>query len=584
MQTTNNLFSFFSSRRSIQQKSSVAFVVAAAASQIIKSAYPLTFVPGAKQRNISTQSSTGAFRLPPKKCNTRHHNVFMPSCQMSTGRCENRGERTELEEGMTLDALAICNAAIRQADPALAVNSHLSYSEGGEAVNLLDSSTGKTHSYKINDFDEIMIFAFGKASVSMAATTADILRPSQLRMKGVVITKDGHGKQEELESLAGIQVEYASHPIPDARCITAAKDLISIISRANNRTLIINCISGGGSALFCSPREGLSLKDMEETNNQLLASGMPITDINVIRKRLEVGKGGGLAGLSYPATSLTMVLSDVIGDPLDLIASGPTVADESTFEDAWNLVLKYRLDSEFTLPETVLDLLQRGRAGLLDNDDSPDRDHPVFTTGSPSSITNSFLSETVLVGNNLLAVQAAANEARCRGYNPIVLSAKIEGEARHISHAYISMAEQLQYQRTNPKLSICPISELPAALIAGGETTVTLSQDCGKGGRNQEIGLAASLKMHSTGLRNIVLASVGTDGTDGPTDAAGAVVDGGTIDRVEIQNNGNMLGESALANHDAYNFFSGSKEELKPLIKTGPTGSNVADVCVTLIK
>ena len=146
------------------------------------------------------------------------------------------------------------------------------------------------------------------------------------------------------------------------------------------------------------------------------------------------------------------------------------------------------------------------------------------------------------------------------------------------------MAEQLQYQRTNPKSAICPIAELPAALIAGGETTVTLSQDSGKGGRNQEIGLAAALKMYSSGLRNIVLASVGTDGTDGPTDAAGAVVDGGTIARVESQNHGSMLGENALAKHDAYNFFSGSNEKLNPLIKTGPKGSNVADVCVTLIK
>ena len=323
---------------------------------------------------------------------------------------------------------------------------------------------------------------------------------------------------------------------------------------------------------------------MEITNSQLLASGMPITDINVIRKRLEVGKGGGLAGLSYPATSLTMVLSDVIGDPLDLIASGPTVPDESSFEDAWKLVVKYRLESEFVLPENVLDLLQRGRAGLLGNDDSPDRDHPVFKTHCPSSMSNSLMSETVLVGNNLLAVQAAANEAKCRGYNPIVLSAKIEGEARHIADAYISMAEQLQYQRTNPKLSICPAVKLPAALIAGGETTVTLSKNSGKGGRNQEIGLAAGLKMHSTGLRDIVLASIGTDGTDGPTDAAGAVVDGGTIERIESQNGGSMSGESAIASHDAYNFFSCSKDELKPLIKTGPTGSNVADVCVTLIK
>ena len=351
---------------------------------------------------------------------------------------------------------------------------------------------------------------------------------------------------------------------------------------------MINCISGGGSALFCTPKASLDLSHMSQFNEQLLACGMPITEMNVLRKKVEVGKGGGLVRAANLSRSITMVLSDVIGDPLDLIASGPSVKDESTWSEAWDLVHRYELGNggKYELSGEILNLLRDGKDEEdLATDSSYSEQEGIGVNihreGADKDCFES--SRTVLVGNNALAVSAAAEEAEKLGYNPVILGTTIEGEALHIANMYISMAEQVQYQRTNPSLSTFPVANLPVSLIAGGETTVTLTTNSGKGGRNQEIGLAAALKMKSRNLRDIVLASVGTDGTDGPTDAAGAVVDGATIERVESDNGHKYLGEEALRNHDAYNFFSLLRHDT-PLVKTGATGTNVADVCVVLIK
>jgi len=400
----------------------------------------------------------------------------------------------------------------------------------------------------------------------------------------MVVTKDDHATQAQIDKLKGfhIDLEYASHPIPDDRSISSSDKLLSMVKSASSKTLILNCISGGGSALFCTPHHPLTLTDMAKVNEQLLRSGMPITEINIIRKKLEIGKGGGLVGLSYPATCVTMVLSDVIGDPLDLIASGPSVPDQSSWIDAWELVERYDLDEggRHELPSSVLELLKKGRDG---SQDIPSKNHTSFCIKCEESVNESKLSETVLVGNNFLAVSAAAEEAQKLGYNPIVLGTTMEGETIHVANVYVSMAAQAQLQRTNPGTAVFPFVKLPAAIIAGGETTVTLSESHGKGGRNQELGLAAAIKMKSSGLRDMILASVGTDGTDGPTDAAGSIIDGSTIDRVEFENGRSFLGKDALENHDAYNFFE-SSNTIKSLVKTGPTGTNVADVCVILVQ
>lgn len=273
--------------------------------------------------------------------------------------------------------------------------------------------------------------------------------------------------------------------------------------------------------------------------------------------------------ISYLIDCFLRTLSQVLGDPLDLIASGPTVPDTSTPQDAMQIVQRYQLQSK--LPKPVMSLLEQ-QVVSRDANDTPSPDHPVFAQ-----------AQTVLVGNNALAVQAAAQEAKELGYHPVVLGTQIEGEAKEIAKMYTRMALHLQSSSPDTEYSMAP--KLPAALIAGGETTVSLSSETiGKGGRNQELALSAALELRTLQLDHVVLASAGTDGTDGPTDAAGAMVDAHTIQEEQLEK-----ARNALTNHDAYPFLDAlgngnPEEEDRPLIKTGPTGTNVADVCVTLIR
>lgn len=477
-----------------------------------------------------------------------------------------RAQSTQAERDMTLDAMQIVEHAIRAVDPVMAVKSHF------QVKNDSVLAVGEEQ-LQLGDYEELVLVAFGKASSAMATAVLEQLQMSenQLRLptcSGIVICKDDHATEEEQKLLAkyGVQVKMASHPVPDERSADGASSLLSLVeSCASPKTLFVCCISGGGSALFCKPQSPLNLEDLQKVNSILLASGMGIQDMNVIRKRLEEGKGGRLAARCHPSQLVTLVLSDVLGDPLDLIASGPTVPDTSTYKDAWKIVQQYALAD--SLPKKALELLELGKDGKLP--DSPKMDHPVFET-----------CKTILVGNNALAVHAAAKKAEKLGYRPVIIGTHIEGEAKEIAHVYIGMALHLQQVgSTNTDYAMVP--NLPAALIAGGETTVLLGPGSGKGGRNQELALSAALQLESLKLRNVVLASVGTDGTDGPTDAAGAVVDATTVsDDVS-------LAQEALSRHNAYPYFEQLGKDRKhlpcPLIKTGPTGTNVADVCVTLI-
>lgn len=465
---------------------------------------------------------------------------------------------------MTLHAREIIQAAIHAVDPAQAIKSHFQFQRADSTIKI-----GEKDSLDLKDYDELLLVAFGKASSAMATSVLQQLDGS-LKSSGIVICKDDHATQQELEFLTsqGVQVHMASHPVPDQRSVQGAALLMDLVrTRRSPRTLAICCISGGGSALFCLPTPSISLDDLQNVNSILLGSGMGIQDMNVIRKRLELGKGGRLAAECYPSQLVTLVLSDVLGDPLDLIASGPTVPDSSSWIDAWNIVKQYGLEDK--LPPTVVALMQ---AGVTDNlPDSPPSSHPTFET-----------SKTVLVGNNAIAVQAAAEHAKRLGYYPVILGTQIEGEANQIPHVYAAMALFLQQQTLSSPFSIAPT--LPAALIAGGETTVTLPPDNkGKGGRNQELALSAGLILEKMNLRNVVIASAGTDGTDGPTDAAGAVVDASTLQH-DLEG-----AREALRTHNAYPYFDGmsrQKEKYQgqvPLIKTGPTGTNVADICITLV-
>ena len=486
---------------------------------------------------------------------------------------------------MTKDVLTIVEKAIAAVDPYAAIRSNLHVHDNYSLhVGVGTGTSSKT--YDLNEFDDIVVVAFGKASSAMATAVLKQLSENEKSIarhciQGVVTVKDGHGKKEKryLES-QNVHVLEASHPVPDERSVNAALETMKMVSEtAKQRTLVICCISGGGSALFCLPQQRLSLDDLQQTNSILLASGMSIQDINVIRKRLEGGKGGRLAAAAYPSTVVSLVLSDVLGDPLDLIASGPTVADTSNWDDAWQLVQTNNLDDK--LPHAVLELLKdgvsSGGAGVV-APDSPSRESPIFAEGK---------CVTIVVGNNELAVAAAAAEAQLLGYDAKILGTRIEGEAKHIANVYAAMAQQLtmqqeqQQQQDGHASAPFAMAKLPAALVSGGETTVSIEAGCkGKGGRNQELALAAALRFRELGLRDVVLASVGTDGTDGPTDAAGAVMDGGSVDRL-LQGSA----EEALRRHDAYTFLNQTEpDHHSPLIKRGPTGTNVADVCVVLIK
>ncbi len=307
---------------------------------------------------------------------------------------------------------------------------------------------------------------------------------------------------------------------------------------------------GRASALLPLPAEGISLADKQATTEALLACGADIHEMNTIRKHLSAIKGGQLARMAWPATVITLVLSDVIGDDLDVIGSGPSVPDRSTFAQALDIVQRYGLLRR--VPKPVLARLKRGAAGAVQ--ETPKPGDAAF-----NSVRN------VIVGSNRAALDAAAVAARSLGYRTLVLSSSMEGETRDVAGVHAAIAREI-------RASGRPLKP-PACIISGGETTVTMRRGDGLGGRNQEFALAAARGI--AGMENVVVLSLGTDGTDGPTDAAGAIADGRTVARAsEI----GMSAAETLARHDSYHFF----EPLGDLIRTGPTGTNVMDVHIVL--
>jgi len=309
-------------------------------------------------------------------------------------------------------------------------------------------------------------------------------------------------------------------------------------------------LSGGGSALLPAPSPGITLEEKQRVTSLLLECGASIDEINVIRKHISRLKGGQLARLVASATLITLVLSDVVGDRLDVIASGPTVPDPTTYQDCLEIIRRYNLLAH--LPASVCSHLQRGQVGELS--ETPKATDPAFAG-----------CQTVIIGSNRLALQAARVEARARGYRTLILSSSIEGETRQIARMHAAIAREIR-QSGEP---LAP----PACVIAGGETTVTIHGD-GTGGRNQEFALAAALDI--TGLDNVVILSGGTDGTDGPTPAAGALADGHTVARARALG---LAPETFLRRNDSYHFF----HALDDLLITGPTGTNVMDMHILLV-
>jgi glycerate 2-kinase len=422
-------------------------------------------------------------------------------------------------------ALSIFRAAVAAADPRRTVR---------ETLRLAGLSR----------FRRIFVVGAGKASAAMAQAAEQAL--GRRITGGWINTKDGHGAP-----LARITVHEASHPVPDARGVEGARRIAEIAAQAGEGDLLLCLISGGGSALLPLPMPPVTLEDKQETTRLLLACGATIHEINAVRKHLSAIKGGRLARLAWPAHVLSLLLSDVIGDPLDVIASGPTAPDTSTFASAWAVVEKYGLAGK--IPAAARELLQQGLAGKVE--ETPKPDDPCFRR-----VTNR------IVGSNRLAVDAAVRKARELGYRPLVLSTTIEGETRDIAAMHAAIAREIVAAGRPARPPVC--------VISGGETTVTL-RGGGLGGRNQEFALAAAIALE--GVPGVLVFSAGTDGTDGPTPAAGAMADGATVSRAAA------LGLDArrmLAANDSYHFF----EPLGDLVVTGPTGTNVMDVRLMLVR
>ena len=404
--------------------------------------------------------------------------------------------------------------------------------------------------YSMKGFNSLLVIGFGKAAYQMAEAVEDVFE-DELKTGGVVVTKYGHtgsGKSR----LKKIKVCEAGHPIPDENGIEATEGIIKALREADEKTLVVCLVSGGGSALFVSPCDGIVLKEKQLVTDLLLKAGADIRELNSVRKHLSRVKGGRLAEIAYPAEMISLMISDVIGDRLDVIASGPTAPDSSTYQDALDVINKYALAEK--TPAPVMELLKRGADGSIP--DTPKKGDPVFQN-----------VQNTIIGSNRIAIEAAKREAAFLGCKTEVLSTEIKGEASDVG---IWLAGKAKDLRLNPLSG----SERFHCLISGGETTVKVKGK-GKGGRNTE--LALSFAMAVEGVEGITLLSAGTDGTDGPTDAAGAIVDGHTIAKAKDLG---MNPREYLENNDSYNFF----KKIDTLLITGPTGTNVMDVQIIVIE
>lgn len=399
------------------------------------------------------------------------------------------------------------------------------------------------HSFYLKKFKNVYVIGGGKASGSMAETLEQNL--GKYITNGIVNIPCGSKHKTGI-----IKLHEASHPIPDESGVEGTRRMLQIAEQAKKEDWVICLISGGGSSLMPLPRGGITINDKREITDALLKCGATINEINTVRKHISDFKGGWLAKKAYPATILNLILSDVVGDPLGFIASGPTVPDSTTFSDAIKVLKKYGLWDKASA--SIKKVLSDGERRLIP-------ETPKATDKAFKKVYN------IVIGNNRFASLAAREHLRSAGLNTLLLTSTLEGEARHAGVMLASIAREVA-------LSGNPVPK-PAGIIAGGETTVTVTGK-GSGGRNQEISLAAALKVG--GMDGVVMASLSTDGVDGPTDAAGAIVDGKTMSRAaEISVNP----EEFLAENDSYNFFS----KLGDLIFTGPTGTNVNDVSVIVV-
>lgn len=437
--------------------------------------------------------------------------------------------RTELQ-----DLIAVFRAALQSVDPYEAVAHH---------TNELAIT------YEKGKYERLYALAFGKAASAMMRAVTD--RIGDVVTDGIVITKYGHADNTFENS--GIRVFEAAHPVPDEKGLQATDQALRLLEKADERTLLVCLISGGGSALLVAPYSGISLEHKQKTTELLLSRGADIYETNTVRKHISRVKGGRLAAIAYPSRIESFILSDVLGDRLDVIASGPTAADKTTYADALGVIEKYQIDRD--VPTSVLDLLRCGSQRLIP--ETPKQGDPIF-----------HMVSNTIVGNNRKAIEAAGKKAKQLGFDVTVINTGIHGEARQAGRwlaRKVLAAKKVLAQR--------PEGLRPACLISGGETTVTV-QGHGTGGRNMELALAFAIEVD--GQSGITLLSAGTDGGDGMTDAAGAIVDGLSVAK------GRALGidpREFLQDNDSYGYFKKTHD----LLITGPTGTNVMDLQIAFL-
>lgn len=413
------------------------------------------------------------------------------------------------------DANSIFKAALAAAEPEAATSKSL-----------------KRLRMPVASFDRIFLVAVGKAAAGMAAAVETFL--GKRLTAGIALTKYGHGTAK----LRTAKILEAAHPVPDGAGFAAAQQIEKLLRTLNARDLLMTAISGGASALLSSPVPGISLEDKQRTTDLLLHAGADIFELNSVRKHLSRLKGGQMAALAYPATVISLILSDVIGDPLDVIGSGPTAPDTSTFQDALNVLERYGLRER--VPAAVRQRLELGIG------ETPKPADSLF-----ENVRN------VITASNRQALAAAASQSRSLGYKPIILSSVIQGEAREVARVHAAILRDA-----------APNS----CILSGGETTVSV-KGTGKGGRNQEFALALALDI--AGVPRVAALCAGTDGTDGPTDAAGAFVTGQTVSKAVQQG---LNARVYLTENNSYEFF----RAVGGLLVTGPTGTNVMDINVLL--
>lgn len=459
------------------------------------------------------------------------------------------------------DAGAILDAALASVEPGRLVRAAVS--RAGDVVR------AGSEAFDLAAYQNIYLIAFGKAAAGSAAAFEEIL--GGRLTEGLVVVPDSSGESGQR---ANIQTIAAGHPLPNARSVEAALRALALAEKAGEADLVIACVSGGGSSLLCLPAAGVTLEEKQDLTRLMLHAGADIRELNAVRKHLSGIKGGGLAKAVFPATLINFYISDVVGDDLETIASGPTHWDSSTFGEAHEILVRRGLWKR--APASVRAAIERGLEG--DEEETLKRDDPLFAT-----------THDVLLGNNLTALRGARREAERLGYETFILSASDEGEARAAARDHVAFVSTL----------LCSLGAAPkpVCLLAGGELTVSVKGK-GLGGRNTEYVMAALVEIRKSGVEEAfcgachvpgegppsadgravdwTMASLGTDGIDGPTDAAGAWIDARAF--AEVHRLG-LAADEALHDNDSYGFF----KKLGNLIVTGPTGTNVMDVRLTLI-